>query len=214
MPGRTSELSALRVSASTRMMVELREDSIAFLQNLVVENTSDKVFDPGPRGLLVPLPDGCTSAEKMSGGAEVELKEGSGAILHGLLPPKKDPATAAQIRVGCVISTHATPEVEIVQPMPLGMEGGLVMIPATLAVGVSAPGIRPRPVERDDNGNELRMYDLDRLPAGQPLRLVVYGLPTRGQAGKWIAGILAALLVVGGVVAARRRRPETPAAEG
>jgi hypothetical protein len=214
MPGRTSELSALRVSASTRMMVELREDSIAFLQNLVVENTSDKVFDPGPRGLLVPLPDGCTGAEKMSGGAEVELKEGSGAILHGLLPPKKDPATAAQIRVGCVISTHATPEVEIVQPMPLGMEGGLVMIPATLAVGVSAPGIRPRPVERDDNGNELRMYDLDRLPAGQPLRLVVYGLPTRGQAGKWIAGILAALLVVGGVVAARRRRPETPAAEG
>jgi hypothetical protein len=196
------------------MMVEPREDSIAFLQNLVVENTSDKVFDPGPRGLLGPLPDGCASAEKMAGGAEVELKEGSGAILHGLLPPTDDPAAATQVRVGCVIGTHETSEVEIVQPMPLGMQGGLVMIPATLAVGLSAPGIRTRPAERDDNGTELRVYDLDSLPAGQPLRLVVYGLPTRGQAGKWIAGILAALLVAGGVIAARRPRRPTPAAEG
>ena len=213
-PGRTSELSVLRVSANTRMMVEPHEDSIAFLQNLVVENTSDKIFDPGPRGLLIPLPDGFTGAEKLSGGAEVELKEGAGAILHGLLPPTDDPAAAAQIRVGCVLTTHETPEVEIIQPMPLGMQGGVAMIPATPTVGISAPGIRPRPAERDDNGNELRMYDLDTVPAGQPLRLTVYGLPTRGQTGKWIAGVLVALLVVAGVVTVRRRRPSVPLENG
>jgi hypothetical protein len=212
-PGKTSDLSVLRVSANTRMMVELREDSLAFLQNLVVENTSDKVFDPGPRGLLIPLPDGCTGAEKMSGGAEVELKEGTGALLHSLLPPTDNPAAAAQIRVGCVLGMHETPEVEIVQPMPLGMQGGLVMIPATLSVGVSAPGLRARPAERDDNGNDLRMYDLDSLPPGQPLRLTVYGLPTRGHLGRWIAGILVTLLIAAGVVAARRPRRPTPAAE-
>jgi hypothetical protein len=212
-PGRTSELAVLRVSASSRMMIELREDSLAFLQNLVVENTSDKVFDPGPGGLLVPLPDGCTGSEKMSGGDEVEVKEGSGAIRRGLLPPTESPATAAQIRVGCVIGTHETSEIEIVQPMPLGMQGGLVMLPATHSVGLSAPGIKPRPAERDDTGNELRMYDLDSLPAGQPLRLVVYGLPTRGQTGKWIVGIVAALLVLAGVLASRRPR-QPPAAQG
>ena len=145
---------------------------------------------------------------------EVELKEGAGAILHGLLPPTDNPAAAAQIRVACGLNTHETPEVEIVQPMPLGMQGGLVMIPATLSVGLSARGLRARPAERDDNGNELRMYDLDSLPAGQPLRLVVTGLPTRGQAGKWITGILVTLLVAAGVIAARRPRRQAPAAEG
>jgi len=214
MPGKTSDLSVLRVSANSRMMVELHEDSLAFLQNLVVENTSDRIFDPGPRGLLIPLADGCTGAEKLSGGVEVELKEGAGAILHGLLPPTDNPAAAAQIRVACGLNTHETPEVEIVQPMPLGMQGGLVMIPATLSVGLSARGLRARPAERDDNGNELRMYDLDSLPAGQPLRLVVTGLPTRGQAGKWITGILVTLLVAAGVIAARRPRRQAPAAEG
>jgi len=32
----------------------------------------------------------------------------------------------------------------------------------------------------------------------------VVGLPTRGQAGKWIAGVLAGLLVLAGFVAVRK----------
>ena len=210
-PLKTSDLSVLRVSANSRMMVELREESLAFLQNIVIENTSDKVFDPGPKGLLIPLPDGFTAAEKMGGGVEVEIKEGAGVVLHSLLPPTDTPAAAAQVRVGCVLATHETPEVEIVQPMPLGMQGGLVMIPATLSVGLSAPGLRARPAERDDNGNELRMYDVDGVAPGKPLRLVVYGLPTRGQTGKWVVGILAGLLVAVGFVAARKPRRVVPA---
>jgi hypothetical protein len=213
-PGKTSNLSVLRVSASTRMMVEPREDSIAFLQNLVIENASDKVFDPGPAGLLIPLPDGCTGAETMSGGAEVEIKEGAGVILRGLLRPTDNPAAVAQVRVGCVLKTHETPEVEIVQPMPLGMQGGLVMIPATLSIGLSAPGLRGRPIERDDSGNELRMYDLASVARGTALRLTVVGLPTRGQAGKWIAAVLACLIVVAGIVTARKPRRTIPAGEG
>jgi hypothetical protein len=213
-PGRTTDLSALRVSNSTRMMVELREDSLAFLQNLVIENSSDKVFDPGPRGLFIPLPDGCTGTEKLAGGAEVEVKDGAGAFLHSLLPPTDSPAAAAQVRVGCVLTTHDTPEVEIVQPMPLGMQGGVAMVQATQDVGLSAPGIRARPAERDDNGNDLRMYELDSVPAGQPLRLVVFGLPAHEQTGKWIAGILAGLLVVAGAFAARRPHGAAPAENG
>lgn len=203
-PARTNDLSVLRVSANSRMMVELREDSIAFLQNLIVENTSDKVFDPGPKGLLIPLPDGFTGAEKMEGGAAVEIKEGAGVILRNLLPPTDTMAAAAQVRVGCVLNTHEAAEVEIVQPMPLGLQGGLVMLPVMASVGLSAPGLRARPAERDDNGNELRMYDLDSVAPGRPLRLTVYGLPTRSQTGKSIAGVLAGLLVLAGVVAIRK----------
>jgi hypothetical protein len=205
-PDKTSDLSVLRVSASSRMMIELREDALAFMQNLVVENTSDKVFDPGPRGVLFPLPDGCAGAETLAGGAEVEMKEGAGAIWRGPLPPTDTPLAAAQVRIGCVLTTHQTPEVEIVQPMPLGLQGGVAMIQAISAVGLSAPGLRALPVERDDNGNELRSYELGSVAPGQPLHLTVYGLPTPGGVGKWIALGLVALLVVAGVVAARKRR--------
>jgi len=204
LPGRTSELSALRISSSSRMMVELREDAIGVLQNLHVENTSDKVFDPGPRGLFIPLPEGFAGAEKLPGGVDLEIKEGVGAFLHALLPPTQSPGATAQVRLGYVLTTHETPDYEIVQPMPLGLQGGLVMIPGDFAIGLSSPGLRTRPPERDDNGNELRMFEMDSVAPGQALHLTVLGLPTRQAAGKWIAAVLAGLLVAGGVVASRR----------
>ena len=205
-PSRTSDLSALHISSSSRMMVELREDAVGVLQNLLVENTSDKVFDPGPRGLFIPLPDGFAGAEKLPGGVELEIKEGSGAYLHAMLPPTQSPGAAVQVRLGYVLTTHETPEFEIVQAMPLGLQGGLVLIPSEYSIGVSAPGLRARPPERDDNGNELHMFELDTVAPGQALRLTVLGLPTRHQAGKWIAGMLAGLLVAAGFVASRRPR--------
>ena len=205
-PGKTSELSALHISSASRMMVELREDAIGVLQNLLVENTSDKVFDPGPRGLFIPLPEGFTGAEKLPGGVDLEIKEGTGAFLHTLLPPSQSPGATTQVRLGYVLTTHETPEYDIVQPMPLGLEGGLVLLPSEYAIGLSSPGLRARPAERDDNGNELRMFELDAVAPGQALRLSVLGLPTRSQTGKWIVGILAGLLVTAGFVAARRPR--------
>ena len=205
-PGKTDDLSALHVSSSSRMMVELREDAIGVLQNLLVENTSDKVFDPGPRGLYIPLPDGFAGAEKLPGGVELEIKEGSGGYVHAMLPPTQSPGAAVQVRLGYMLTTHETPDFEIVQAMPLGLQGGLVLIPSEYSIGLSAPGLRTRPAERDDNGNELRMFELDTVAPGQALRLTVLGLPTRHQTGKWIAGVLAGLLVAGGMVAARRPR--------
>jgi len=206
LPARTSNLSTLHISSSSRMMVELREDAIAVLQNLLVENTSDQVFDPGPRGLFIPLPEGFAGAEQLPGGAELEIKEGVGVFLHAKLPPAPSPGATAQVRLGYVLTTHETPEYEIVQPMPLGLQGGLVLIPSEFALGLSAPGLRMQPPERDDNGNELRMFELDTVAPGQALRMTVLGLPTRHQAGKWIAAVLAGLLVAAGFVAARRPR--------
>jgi hypothetical protein len=208
-PGRTSDLSVLRISSSSRMMVELREEAVGVLQNLVVENTSDKVFDPGPSGLLIPLPEGFSGAEKLPGGSEVEIKEGVGVLLRSVLPPTQSPSAVTQVRIGYVLTTHENRDFDIVQPMPIDMQGGLVLVPAEYTISLSAPGLRPRAAERDDSGNELRLYDLDAVPAGHALRLTVRGLPTHDETGKWIAGVLVALLILAGIVAAARPRPAT-----
>lgn len=209
-PARTNDLSVLRIGSASRMMVESREEALGVLQNLLVENTSDKVFDPGQRGLFIPLPDGFAGAEKLPGGAELEIKEGVGVFLHGRLPPTQSPGAAVQVRLGYALTTHETPEFEIVQPMPLGLQGALVLIPGESSIDLSAPGIRTRPPERDDNGNELRMYDLDAVMPGHALRLTVRGLPTRSQVGKWIAAGLVGLLIIAGLLAARRRQTAVP----
>lgn len=213
-PGRTSDLSVLRISQSSRMMVELREDAVGILQNLILENVSDKVFDPGTAGLMIPLPDGFTGAEKLPGGAEVEIKEGAGVLVRSLLPPTQSPMAVTQVRIGYVLTTHESRDFDIVQPMPLGMQGGLVLIPAEYTIDLSAPGLRVRAPERDDSGNELRMFDLDAIPPGHALRLTVHGLPTHDQVGKWIAGVLVALLIVAGGIAVRRPRGAVVVGDG
>jgi hypothetical protein len=206
LPGRTDSLSVLRIASSSRMLVELREEAIGVLQNLVIENTSDKIFDPGPRGLFIPLPEGFTGAEKLPGGSDIEIKEGVGVFLHAPILPVASTGTSTQVRLGYVLATHETRTFEIVVPMPVGLQGGLVLIPADHPIGLAAPGLRTRASERDDNGNELRIFELDAVPAGQALHLTVLGLPTHSQTGRWIAAVLAGLLVAGGVVASRRPR--------
>jgi hypothetical protein len=213
LPGKTNNLSVLRMAATSRMLVELREKAIGILQNLVIENPSDQIFDPGPAGLLIPLPDGFSGTEKLEGGAEVEIKEGVGIFLHAIVPPTQSAADAIQVRLGYLVSAHDTPEFELVQPMPIGLQGGLAMVPGEFPITLSAPGLRARAAERDDNGGELRVYDLDTVAPGAALRLTVKGLPTRNKTGQWIAGVLVGLLVLTGVFARRRPRA-TPAAEG
>jgi hypothetical protein len=205
-PARTNDLAVLRISSASRVMIELREDAVEVLQNLIVENTSDKIFDPGPDGLLIPLPDGFTGGEKLPGGADVEIKEGAGVILRGLLAPTQPAMPDIQVRIGYAMATHEARDFEIVQPMPMGMKGGLVLMPAEYTIGLSSPGLRVRPNQRDDSGNELSMFDLDAVAPGHALRLTVHGLPTHDQAGKWIAGVLVALLIVAGIVALARPR--------
>jgi hypothetical protein len=209
-PARTNDLSVLRISSSSRMMVELREDAVGVLQNLIVENTSDKVFDPGPAGLLIPLPDGFVGAEKLPGGSDVKIEEGAGVVLHSLLPPTTSPTATTQVRIGYLLTTHEQRDLEIVQPMPLGMQGGLVLLPSEYRIGLSAPGLRTRPPERDSAGNELRTFDLDAVLPGQALRLTVHGLPTHDGVGKWIAAALVALLIAAGIVASARPRGAIP----
>ena len=192
-------------------MLEPREESINVLQNLVVENTSDKVFDPGPKGVFIPLPAGFFGAERLPGGANLDLLDGQGAILRALVPPTPTIAFAVQARMGFILNSKEQSEMQVVQPMPFGMAGGLVMIPGQFPVTIAAPGLREKPPEHDESGATLRIYELDSIPPGGALRLTILGLPTRPKFGKYIAGGICLLLIAGGIFAIRRTRPHPSA---
>jgi hypothetical protein len=86
------------------------------------------------------------------------------------------------------------------------MAGGFVMTPGEIPVTLAAPGLRARTPERDDNGNELRIYELDAIAPGSALRLTLQGIPTHASVGKWVALALVLALVAAGIVGARRSR--------
>jgi hypothetical protein len=211
MPQRTQDLRVLRISQNSRIMIEPREETISVLQNLLIENTSDKVFDPGQKGIFIPLPVGFSGAERLPGGANLDLLDGQGAILRSLVPPTPSIAFSIQARMGFLLNSKDQSEVEIVQPMPFGMAGGLVMVPGQFPITLHAPGLREKAPERDDSGGTLRIYELDTILPGGALRLTLLGLPTRPKTGKWIAGGLCLLLIAGGIVGIRRARPHSTA---
>ena len=50
--------SVMTIGPGARVVVQMREDTLQFLEMLPLENTSDKLFDPGAGALEIPLPDG------------------------------------------------------------------------------------------------------------------------------------------------------------
>jgi hypothetical protein len=213
MPGRTSDTRVLRVSSSSRMMIEPREDSLSILQNLVIENTSDKLFEPDAKGVFLPLPAGFTGAEKLPGGVNLDLLDGQGAIMRIPVSPSTSNAFVAQARMGFVLDSKNKDVMEIVQPMPFGLAGGMLMVPGQFPLTLSAPGLREKPAEKDDSGAILRVFELDAIAPGAALRLTISGLPKRPVAGKLIAGGISLLLVAAGILGALRgKRSSTSAA--
>ena len=211
MPGRTSDTRVLRVSAHTRMMIEPREDSLSILQNLIIENTSDKLFEPDAKGVFLPLPAGFTGAEKLPGGVNLDLLDGQGAIMRIPVAPTTSAALSAQARMGFTLNSKDKGAIEIVQPMPFGLAGGMLMVPAQFPLTISAPGLREKPAEKDDAGLTLRIFELDAIAPGSALRLTISGLPKRPLVGKLITGGICLLLVGAGILGARRAKGSSTA---
>ena len=54
---RTTDPAAITIGAGGRIVVQMRDDTLQILEFLPLENTSDKMFDPGPGAFEIPLPE-------------------------------------------------------------------------------------------------------------------------------------------------------------
>jgi hypothetical protein len=205
---RTSDRSVLRPGAGSRLVIDLREEALAVMENLVIDNTSDRLFDPGRAGLALPLPDGATGVEAIEGGVPLEVK-GSELRLTGAIAPRAGQLLGsperAQARFGFYLPTAGRPEIELRQPMPLGLPEPLLLVPESARLRVEAAGLRVLPPQTDDANRSILMYQLPSVPPGGILRVRLGGLPVRGRTGKQVAGVLCAALLLAGMLGAGRR---------
>jgi hypothetical protein len=207
-PGQTSDPSILQVSSSSKLLIDLREDALAVMENLVLENTSDRVFSAGQGGLPIPLPAGSSNGSAIEGGARLEPDENSTMFLREAVPPAGSSGIPVQARFGFFLPTAGESRITFRQPMPLGIEGPVVMVPEADHLTLTASGLQTMASQTDDRGARMQIFQLASVPRNGVLSIAISGLPARGSLGKTIATVLVAALVFAAVLGLRRPRVE------
>jgi hypothetical protein len=179
----TSDPAVLRVSGSSKLLVDLREDALAVLENLVLENTSDRIFRPDHGGIAIPLPAGANGVEAIEGGAHLELDQGSTMFLREAIPPLSSHRVPVQARFGFLFLTAGQSSITLRQPMPLGIESPVVMVPEDDHLKLTAPGLQAMDSHTDERGARIQVFQLASVPRNGVLSITVSGLPTRGALG-------------------------------
>jgi len=191
----TSDPSVLRVSSSSKMLIDLREDALAVMENQVLENTSDRIFRSDRGGIAIPLPPGASNAEAIEGSSPLELGQGSSLLLRRAIPPSSSRVPPVQARFGFFVSTAGESSITLRQPMPMGIETPVVMVPDEDHLKLSAPGLQALAPQADDRGSQVQVFQLASVPRNGVLRITVSGLPTRSRLGHTIATVLVAALL-------------------
>jgi len=75
------------------------------MENLVLENTSDRIFRADRGGIAIPLPAGAHDVEAIEGSARMQLEQGSTLFLREAIPPASSPTPPVQARFGFFVST-------------------------------------------------------------------------------------------------------------
>ncbi len=203
-PGVTTDASVLRVSGESKILIDLREDKLEVMENLVIENTSDRIFKAKRGEIAIPLPAEVSGVEVIAGGSPLDTGPNGGLFLPPIIAPSQPTQTPVQARFGFYVQAAGEKHVTIRQPMPLGMEEAWLMIPASSGLRLNAPGLKALPAQDDDRGGKMLVFQLASVPRNGLLTLSVSGLPSRSPLGRIVAGVLSALLLLGAVLGVRR----------
>lgn len=209
---RTADPHVIAIGQGGRIVFQLREDRLQVLEFLPLENTSDKMFDPGPGAFEIPLPREFVGAEAREGERKIDVRQGHGIAVHGPIVPRaaqggpgQDAARNGDQEVvfGFELPFHGDSR-ELLQPMPNGM-GAFTLIIEKLSgadITVEGRGVGPREV-RDLNGRPYWVMPVAAVSPGESLQLTLHGLPSTDSTGRNVAGGLALGLVAAAVAFAR-----------
>ena len=206
---RTSDKSAITIGAGGRIVVQMREDSLQILEFLPLENTSEKMFDPGPGAFEIPLPTGFVGAQPQENERKVEVQQNHGIAVHGPIVPKRSQLgadterQANEVVFGFVLPYHGDTHV-FSQPAPNGIGPTTLIIDQKIAsLTASGPGVGARE-ERTLGGHKYWIMSIAAVPPGGAVKFTLSGLPSNGSSGRIFAGI-ASLALIGAAVAFGRR---------
>ncbi|HEY4188716.1 MAG TPA: Ig-like domain-containing protein [Polyangia bacterium] len=213
---KTADSSVITAGPGGRVILQLREDGLGFIETLPLENHSDKLFDPGPGGVEIPLPSEAVGAEGAEGDHKIEVRKGLGIAVHGPIPPRRpeaqDPSRKSpdEVTFGFLLPSNGATR-DFVQKFPTGL-GEFTFVTDQLPGLVIESGQISGRQSRELQGKKYWLMRGEAIPPGGVLRFTVRGLPATDNTGRIISGVLA-LLLVGGAIVFGRRRPSAAAAK-
>jgi hypothetical protein len=200
--GRTADPSLLQLDPRSKIIFDLREDSVLVMLALAFRNPSQDIFDPGEGGLMVPLPEGAVGAQEMEGSEQLDITPGQGVRLKSPIPPDGAASFLTPMRFGYVLPAEGTSRLELRQVLPVVLNEPFILVPAKAGLELEAAGLRKLPDEADSQGEKVYAYTLPPIAAGGTLALNIIGIPARDRSGRTVAAVLCVLLVLGAVVLA------------
>ena len=93
------------------------------------------------------------------------------------------------------------------QPMPLGIDSPLVMVPESAHLTLSGPGLQALAPRPDDHGGQMLIFQIAGVPRNGVLGFTISGLPARSGLGQTMAGVLAGALFLAAAFGLRRPKP-------
>ncbi len=179
------------------------------LEFLPLENNSDKMFDPEPGAIEIPLPDGHVGAQVKEGERKLEVRKDHGIAVHGPIVPQRSivaagDKTAVQEVVFQFVLPYRGSSHDFEQPLPNGLGQTTLIIDQKMEnLTASGRGIGARE-ERSLGGKKYWVMPVDAIPPGGTLSFTLTGLPATPTGGRWFAGLLSIALVISTLVFGRR----------
>jgi hypothetical protein len=209
---RTSDPSVITIGEGARIILQMREDTLQFLEIFPLENKSAKLFDPGPGAVEIPLPTEFTGAEAGQSDRKIEIRAGHGVAIHGTISPKSSlggndaKAAGNEVSFGFVMPYNGTSR-EFSQPIPMGMGLPTIITEQLPGLEITGSGIGARE-SKEVNGRKYWVMPGSPVPPGGTLAFTITGLPSLDHTGRNVALVLALALLGAGIVFARRPADE------
>lgn len=189
------DTSQLQIGPGSHLAFEVRDDAIEVFEMWRLENLGTSAVD-APGGLHIPLPEKAVNAQVGPQAPPNFSIAGKEAVWKGPLPPG-----VTDLQVAFVLPYRGD-SAEIRQATPVRFAEVNVVTEKIDGMTVTGDGFTSE--EREMQGRKLVLYRGAGTTAGGELVITIGGLPHANPTWRYVAALVAVLIVVGfGVVAAR-----------
>ena len=198
-PAAAGDRAKLRLGDTTRLIAEFEDDWLSFFWVYDLRNDGAEPYQPGPEGLVLPLPVGAKSASIQRMGTEAppaKVIEGLGTVWNGPIPPG-----ATQLIVGFALPFQGEARLQTQGGLPLS-EWQLITRDGS-GLSVDGDGVG-QPERRARDGQSFTVL-LGRAVGPAGIDLVIRG-KHHDKRARWAGLVVACVLLLwaaGGAIAGR-----------
>lgn len=194
------------IGGESRFIIEPNDENVSVFYIFDIVNNQKTPVNPSTPFVMT-LPADAVGTTLMEGSSPLASSRGRDIVVNGPFPPG---ATQIQVAASYPLGNGT---VEISQTFPAALQELALIAKKEGAMQLASPQIE-RQQETVTEGTPVIIATGKGVPAGQPLRITVTGLPHHSAVPRNVTLIIAGLILIGGAWAlSRAASPEDLAAE-